>query len=118
MMTTWRDFMLHKAHQHTWMVYVPGLARDLDYPDLLTLAAPTPTLVQSCREDQLFTPAEMQRAHAMISEVYARMGASERHRGSFHPGPHRFDLEMQAEAFAWLDAWLKQDSTGPARRDL
>jgi dienelactone hydrolase len=108
MMTTWRDFMLHKAHRHTWMAYLPGLARDLDYPDLLTLAAPTPTLVQSCREDGLFTPAEMERAHATIAEVYAGIGAAERHRGTFYPGPHRFDLEMQAEAFAWLDAWLKQ----------
>jgi dienelactone hydrolase len=118
MMTTWRDYMLSKAHRHTWMVYLAGLARDLDYPDLLTIAAPTPTLVQSSREDELFTLAEMERAHAMIAQVYAAIGAPERHRGSFYPGPHKFDLDMQAEAFAWLDAWLRQDSICRGRERL
>src|ERR1035438_9581779 len=32
MMTTWRDYLLNKCHTHTWMVYVPGLPRDLEYP--------------------------------------------------------------------------------------
>lgn len=106
MMTTWRDYMLNKAHRHTWMIYLAGLARDLDYPDLLTIAAPTPTLMQSNREDALFTLPEMERAHAMIAEVYAAVGAPERHRGSFYSGPHKFDREMQAEAFEWFDQWI------------
>ena len=110
MMTTWRDYMLNKANRHTWMIYLAGLARDLDYPDLLTVAAPTPSLVQSNREDALFTMAEMERAHAMVAEVYARIGAPERHRGSFYPGPHKFDRDMQAEAFAWLDRWIGPDA--------
>jgi dienelactone hydrolase len=112
MMTTWRDFLLHKSLRHTWMIYLAGLPRDLDYPDLLTIAAPTPTLVQSSRDDELFTLAEMQRAHSMIGEVYAKIGAEERQRSSFHAGPHKFDLEMQAEAFSWLDVWLRQVFTG------
>ena len=103
------------VHRHTWMIYLAGLARDLDYPDLLTIAAPTPTLVQSSREDELFTLAEMERAHAMIALVYAVIGAPESHRGSFYPGPHKFDLDMQAEAFAWLDRWLRQDLAGRDR---
>lgn len=106
MMTTWRDYMLNKANRHTWMIYLSGLARDLDYPDLLTIAAPTPTLVQSNREDALFTLPEMERAHAMIAGVYAAAGAAERHRGSFHPGHHKFDRDMQVQAFAWLDRWI------------
>lgn len=108
MMTTWRDYMLNKAHRHTWMIYLAGLARDLDYPDLLTIAAPTPTLVQSNREDALFTLLEMERAHAMIAEVYTAVGAPGRHRGSFYPGPHKFDREMQAEAFEWFDQCIGQ----------
>ena len=39
MMTTWRDYLLNKCYTHTWMCYVPGLPRDLDYPEMLGLAA-------------------------------------------------------------------------------
>ncbi len=39
MMTTWRDYLLNKCYTHTWMCYVPGLPRDLDYPEVLGLGA-------------------------------------------------------------------------------
>ncbi len=42
MMTTWRDYMLNKSSSHTWMVYVPGLPRDLDYPEVLGSRSPIP----------------------------------------------------------------------------
>jgi dienelactone hydrolase len=106
MMTTWRDFALHRSHRHSWMVYLPGLPLELDYPDILSLAAPAPTLVQSNREDALFTASEVERAHRALAEVYAKVGATDRHRGSFHEGPHKLDRAMQEEAFAWLARWL------------
>ena len=37
MMTTWRDYLLNKCYTHTWMCYMPGLPRDLDYPEILGL---------------------------------------------------------------------------------
>jgi dienelactone hydrolase len=107
MMTTWRDFLLNRAHRHTWMCYMPGLPLDLDYPEILALAAPKPTLVQSNSEDAIFTLAEMRRAAGMIGEIYGKAGVPDRHRTTFYPGPHKFDRAMQAEAFAWLDQWLK-----------
>src|SRR5688500_8586157 len=39
MMTTWRDYLLNKCYTHTWMIYIPGLALDLDYPEIAGLAA-------------------------------------------------------------------------------
>jgi dienelactone hydrolase len=107
MMTTWRDYMLHKAFTHTWMVYVPLLPRELDYPEILGLRAPRPTLVLNDRDDDLFTLPEMQRAGRILAEVYAKAGATERYRCSYYDGPHKFDREMQSEAFAWFDRWLK-----------
>lgn len=106
MMTTWRDYLLHKCHTHTWMIYVPLLPRDLDYPEILGLRAPLPTLVQNNSEDQLFTPPEMHRADEILAEVYQLAGSPDSYRCSFTPGPHKFDLGMQAEAFAWFDQWL------------
>jgi hypothetical protein len=106
-MTTWRDYLLNKCHTHTWMVYIPGIPLDLDYPEILGLRVPLPTLVQNDEADQLFTIGEMRRAEGILAEVYAKAGAGDRFKCSFYPGPHKFDLPMQAEAFAWFERWLK-----------
>jgi hypothetical protein len=106
-MTTWRDYLLNKCHTHTWMIYIPGLPPDLDYPEVLGLRLPRPTLVQYDEEDQLFTPPEMHRADRILAECFAKADAADRYRGTFYPGPHKFDLEMQDEAFSWFDHWLK-----------
>ena len=107
MMTTWRDYLLNKCYTHTWMVYVPGLPRDLDYPEVLGLGAPNPVLVLNNRQDDLFTMPEMERADRILTEVYKKAGAPDRYRASFYDGPHKFDRAMQKEAFAWFDRWLK-----------
>jgi dienelactone hydrolase len=107
MMTTWRDYLLNKCYTHTWMCYVPGLPRDLDYPEILGLGAPNPVLVLNNRQDALFTMPEMERADRILTEVYKKAGTPDRYRASFYDGPHKFDLEMQKEAFAWFDRWLK-----------
>jgi dienelactone hydrolase len=107
MMTTWRDYLLHKAHTHTWMIYIPGLARDLDYPEILAMRAPLPTLVLSNNDDPLFTLPEMQRATQMMAAIYNKAGANDSFAGKYYPGPHKFDRQMQADAWVWMDRWLK-----------
>lgn len=107
MMTTWRDYLLNKCYTHTWMIYVPALPRDLDYPEILGLAVPKPVLVLNCKQDALFTVPEMQRADRMLADVYQKAQASDRYRASFYEGGHKFDLAMQAEAFQWFDRWLR-----------
>ncbi len=107
MMTTWRDYLLNKSHTHTWMIYIPGIANDLDYPEIYGLRVPLPTMILNDNDDQLFTLTEMKRADRILAEVFAKAGASERYRCSYYPGPHKFDLPMQDEAFAWFDRWLK-----------
>jgi len=107
MMSTWRDWVLEPQWSQTWMCNVPLLPAVLEYPEILGLRVPLPTLVLNCAEDRLFTLPEMQRADGILREVFAKAGASDRYRCTFHPGPHRFDLAMQAEAFDWFDRWLK-----------
>jgi dienelactone hydrolase len=106
-MTTWTDLMLYKSYTHTWMSYVPILPNELDFPEILGLRAPLPTLVLNDIEDNLFTLSEMKKADQILSEVYAKANASGRYKCSFHPGPHKFDKVMQEEAFAWFDRWMK-----------
>lgn len=107
MMTTWRDYLLNKCYTHTWMIYIPGLPPDLDYPEILGLHAPRPTLVLNDVDDDLFTIDEMHRADRILGEVYAKAGAADRYRCTFYPGEHKFDLPMQDEAFGWFERWLK-----------
>ena len=106
MMTTWRDYLLHKSYTHTWMCYVPLLPLDLDYPEVLGLRAPLPSLVINAREDPFFTLPEMERAASLLAEVYAASGKPERFQCSWYPGHHQFNRAMQAEAFAWFGRWL------------
>ena len=107
LMTTWRDYLLDKCHTHTWMIYVPRLAQYLDFPEILGLRVPLPTMVLNDSQDQLFTLPEMRRADRILGGVYAKAGAPERYRCRFYPGPHKFDRPMQREAFGWFDRWLK-----------
>jgi dienelactone hydrolase len=107
MMTTWRDYLLNKSFTHTWMCYVPGLPRELDYPEIIGLNAPHPVLVLNNRQDQLFTMPEMERADRILTEVYRKAGAADHYRANFYDGPHKFDRDMQKDAFAWFDRWLK-----------
>lgn len=106
-MTTWRDLLLYKCFTHTWMVYIPILPNYLDFPEVLGLRTPLPTMVLNNSQDQLFTLPEMQRADEMLQEVFTKADAVDRYQCNFYDGPHKFDAEMQEDAFRWLDGWLR-----------
>ncbi|MEP6734734.1 MAG: hypothetical protein ABJA70_04390 [Chryseolinea sp.] len=106
-MTSWRDFILNKSYTHTWMTYVPILPNELDFPEILGMRVPLPTLVLNDSDDGLYTLPEMKRADGILAEVYKKAKASDRYKSSYYPGPHKFDIAMQAEAFSWFDKWLK-----------
>lgn len=107
-MSTWKDFVLNKAPNHTWMTYVPLLPNEIDFPEILGLRVPLPTLVMNDTEDELYTLDEMKRADKILEEVYGKAGAKDRYKCSFYPGPHKFDKQMQSDAFDWFDQWLKK----------
>jgi dienelactone hydrolase len=106
-MTTWKDFLLYKSYTHTWMVYVPVLPSELNFPEILGLRTPLPTLVLNDNDDNLYTLAEMKEADSILAELYHKARADDRYKCSYYPGPHKFDAAMQAEAFTWFDRWLK-----------
>tara|TARA_R110000868_G_scaffold220806_2_gene472253 strand:+ start:3679 stop:4998 length:1320 start_codon:yes stop_codon:yes gene_type:complete len=105
-MTTWKDFLLNKSYTHTWMTYAPGLANYLDFPEILGLRVPLPTMVQSNNHDQLYTLPEMKKADEILASVFSKAGHTDRYKGKFYDGPHKFDIQMQNDAFTWFDSWL------------
>lgn len=105
-MTEFAQQLRNHLFHHTWMVYLPGLYRELDLPDVAGLAAPGPLLVQQCQRDLLYPMSGMRAAVEKLQRIYAKAGIPERFRGSFYDVPHSFLPDMQEEAFAWLDRWL------------
>lgn len=108
MMSTWRDYVLHRSDRHTWMTFVPHLARDLDYPEILGLRTPKPTLVLNNLSDPLFTLAEMHRADAQLRAAFQRAGRPENYESRFFEGGHKFDRAMQDAARAFLRRHLQR----------
>ena len=107
-MSTWKDFLLYKAFTHTWMLYIPLLPNELDFPEILGLRAPAPTMVQNTTEDQLFTLDAVHESKRMLEAIFAKAGRPERLAFNLYPGPHKFDAAMQEDAFEWFDRWLKR----------
>jgi hypothetical protein len=89
------------------MTYVPVLPNELDFPEILGMRVPLPTLVLNDEQDGLYTLPEMKRADAILREVFHKAKADDKYACSYYPGPHKFDEKMQEEAFAWFDKWLK-----------
>lgn len=105
-MSTWKDFILHKSYTHTWMTYIPVLPKYLDFPEILGLRVPKATMVLNNNQDQLFTLPEMKRADAIMQQVFDKAGAKDQYVCRFYEGPHKFDQQMQSEAFEWLEKVL------------
>lgn len=107
LMTTYEHLLDHNVWSHTWMLFPSQWARYGDWPDIAASRAPNPLLVQYDLDDDLFTPQGMETAHQRITGHYASVGHPEAYQGQFYPGPHKFNLEMQAAAFGWLKQHLE-----------
>ena len=65
-------------------------------------------MVLNCNDDPLYTVAEMKRADEMIKATFTKAGAAKMYRCNFYAGGHKFDREMQKDAFDWFDRHLKK----------
>jgi len=85
---------------------VPGLYQHLDYPDVASLAMPTPLLVINGAKDGLFHPDGVQESFKKLNACYAKAGVPSHCRTRWYDTPHEFNAEMQAEAWEWLKQWI------------
>ena len=105
-MTTYQQQLFNKLRWHTWMVYVPRLMEYLDVPDVVTLNAPRPLMVINCRKDSLYPLEAMEEADRKIASVYRKLGEEGKYLSRFYQVPHSLNVEMQDDAFEWLERWL------------
>lgn len=107
-MSTLRPMIQAHVDTHSWVHYVPGLQKYLDLPDVATLHAPKPLLVQQCQQDRLFPLAGMRASLERIADGYAKAGAKDRFTGRFYDEPHIFTRRMQDDAIDWFDRQLRK----------
>lgn len=106
-MSTVRPMLRRHIDTHSWVHFVPGLHRHLDWPDLAALAAPRSLMVLQCQRDGLFPPSGMRTAVDQIEAIYSKANCRDRFAGRFYDVPHIFNRAMQDDAFAWLDQRLE-----------
>lgn len=110
-MSTLAEMLEEHAAQHSWMDFLPGLSRVLDWPDVASLHAPEPMLVMQGGQDPRFPLNGFQKSAEILRGVYAKAGTP----GNLDIGlfdlPHVFSLEMQRQAWAFLDQTLRVEAT-------
>lgn len=109
-MSTLRKMIPRHVDTHSFMHFLPGLTHFVDLPDLLGCMVPKPLMVQYCRQDALYPIEGMEEAQKKLEAIYLKAGAPEKLQGRFYDRPHIFGLDMQQEAFDWLDQWLEPTS--------
>ncbi len=105
-MYTYESLLDHNVCNHGSDYMPVGWSHLGDWSDIAACRAPSPLMVQNNHEDPLFTLAGMRAAHRRIADHYRRVGKPKNYSGRFYPGPHKFDLPMQEDAFAWLAGYL------------
>jgi dienelactone hydrolase len=100
MMSTVDELYPAYLDAHSWLFATPGLAVGRDWPDIAFARGEHDQLVLYAADDALFPVAGMRRADAVLHQRFSEAVGT--YRGTFVPGPHRFDGPMQEEAIGFL----------------
>lgn len=92
--------------QSAFAMLHPGLAAELDHPDVAALVAPRPLLMHAGADDPLFPPDAVNSALERLRAVWAAHGATAQLDTRLWPGGHVFGQAQQQAALDWLDAQL------------
>ena len=103
-MSTLAEMLEEEVIRHSWMSFIPGLTRVLDWPDVAGLHAPQPLLVLQGSQDNHFPLTGYQKAAERLRGIYAKAGAPGNLDIRLFDLPHIFSLEMQHQAWAFFDA--------------
>ena len=93
--------------QSAYTMLHPDLPNHLDYPDVASIACPKPMLFYNGRQDGLFPVPGVEDAYRRMRKIWEGQHAGDRLVTKLWDVPHQFNRNMQAEAFDWLDGWMR-----------
>jgi dienelactone hydrolase len=94
--------------QSAFTMIHPGLANQLDYPDVASIACPKPMMFLCGRRDKLFPVAAIEEAFGKMRKVWVSQQAADLLVTRLYDAPHEFNAAMQDDAFAWLDRQVRR----------
>lgn len=83
--------------------YIPNILKYADLPDIVSLIAPRPLLIENGTRDPLYTLKVVEKEYTKVQKVYELLGGSDRVDIDLFEGSHRFSGK---KAFNWFDQWL------------
>jgi dienelactone hydrolase len=106
-MSTYTGLMVpgnnHSLGNSAYTMVHPGLSHYLDYPDVASIACPKPMMFCCGNKDDLFPLESIKEAFKKMRLVWESQNAGEKLVTKLYDSPHEFNLEMQSDAFKWLD---------------
>ena len=94
--------------QSAFSMLHPGRSNWIDYSHIASIACPKPMLFFSGEQDSLFPVESVKSAFQTLRGVWESQGAGDRLVTRLWPVPHVFNMEMQEEAFSFLDRYIKE----------
>ena len=86
---------------------LPGLLHVADLPDIASLIAPRPLLIQNGREDRLYNLAAVKTGFSNVAGAYSGIGSEDAVALDLFDGGHRFVHEGPE---AWVARWLPPEA--------
>ncbi|TVY08893.1 alpha/beta hydrolase family protein [Paenibacillus cremeus] len=91
------------AMHHCIDNYVPGLSLDVELPDVISLIAPRPLLLEAGKSDRIFPIHGTLEAYEALSIVYSRLDVSDRLELDLFEGEHEISGRV---AYDWFGKML------------
>jgi len=104
--TTTYSGILAAAAVHNPGLYVPGILKWGDVPEVISMIAPRPLLILNGEKDWRFPVAGAKEVVNRAGMLYRRLGNPEALELFVSPGGSEFTDEMRQRAYHWLDRWL------------
>jgi dienelactone hydrolase len=92
---------------HGFATYVPGILEVCDLDALVGALAPRAFLLTAGETDPLFPIDGVRSLVEKARHHYTQEGVPERFRAILFPAEHSFPEDVKAEAYGFLDHWLK-----------
>jgi dienelactone hydrolase len=100
------DAMSREGANGPLAIYVPGMLRYCDMPDIAGMIAPRQLLVAGGRQDPLHPSEGVEKISADVQKVYQLYGYPENFSVQMESSPYGFSEPTLQNSWAWLEKWF------------